>query len=332
MIDTRSQPRAVARAAPRREERDVERRVAALADRQDGLVARRQLLALGMGPGAIAHRLRTGRLVEAHRGVYGLGHLPRADRPRLRAALLAVGDDAVVSHRSAAAWWALAPDAPPVHVTAAGRRGRTRSGIVVHTCDRLEAASIRTHRGVPVTAPARTIVDFAVIAAEAEIERAVAEAQVLRLLTMPDLEAAVAARPRHRGAALVRRLIDAGAPPTRSELERRLRRLVRDAGLPMPEMNHRVAPFTLDACWIAESVAVETDGWAAHGHRRAFERDRDRDAHLAALGFVVLRVTWRQLRDEPILVAARLAQVLARRRPPTAYSRAGERRPGGSAG
>jgi very-short-patch-repair endonuclease len=70
----------------------------------------------------------------------------------------------------------------------------------------------------------------------------------------------------------------------------------------------------VDFAWAAERLIVETDGWAAHGHRAGFERDRERDAELAAAGWLVLRFTWRQLRERPMWVAGRVAQALAQRR------------------
>ncbi len=277
------------------------------------MVTRAQLLVAGLTAREIDRRVDAGRLMVLRRGTYAVGHTALGIRGHARAALLACGPGAALSHRTAASWWGLAAVDAIVDVTVGGAARRSTSGIRVHRTATLDAVDLRRRDGVRLTAPARTIVDFAAAATEAEVDHAIAEAQVSRLLRIPELDAAVAARPRHRGAALVRRLLDAGAPPTRSELERRLRALVRDAGLPAPEINHPVGRFEADAVWLDAQVVVETDGWAAHGHRRAFERDRARDAELAALGYVVVRFTWRQLRDEPVRVASRLAQVLARR-------------------
>jgi very-short-patch-repair endonuclease len=101
--------------------------------------------------------------------------------------------------------------------------------------------------------------------------------------------------------------------PTRNEIERRLARLIRRAGLPRPRFNALLCGYEVDALWEAERLVVETDGWDAHGHRAAFERDRARDADLTARGYAVLRFTWRQIVDRPDLVAARIAAALARR-------------------
>ena len=110
----------------------------------------------------------------------------------------------------------------------------------------------------------------------------------------------------------MRALLDT-TEPTRTAIERRLVRIVRQAGLPRPKYNAPLHGYEVDALWEAERVVVETDGWAAHGHRTAFERDRAKDADLTSQGYAVLRFTWRQIIDRPDVVAARIAAALARR-------------------
>jgi very-short-patch-repair endonuclease len=124
----------------------------------------------------------------------------------------------------------------------------------------------------------------------------VEEAQVLRLVTRDEL------RPDLRGTDEPRF--------TRSEAERRLVTLVRSARLPVPSTNTRVAGLEVDALWPSHRLIVEVDGFAYHGNRAAFERDRRRDAALTAAGYRVVRVTWRQLTDEPHAVVALLARLL----------------------
>jgi very-short-patch-repair endonuclease len=132
------------------------------------------------------------------------------------------------------------------------------------------------------------------------------EALVRNLVTHEELEAA-------------RLLAPAEAAPTRSTLERRFLSVMRQAGLPRPRVNHTIGPYEVDFAWLDQRVLVEVDGWAAHGHRLAFERDRARDAELAAMGYVVLRFTWRQVRDNPLLVAAQVARALAHRTTATSH-------------
>ena len=266
-----------------------------LATAQDGVVAREQLLARGVSEHAIDHRVRTGRFVPLFRGVYALGHAALPDTGRIRAALLAAGPGAVASHRTAAALQRLIPSMPPfVEVTVAGSARRPRPMLVIHRTRHAPAAV--TVAGLPVTAPLRTLADLA----PAERGRACAEALVRNLVTEGELESA-------------RLLPPLAAAPTRSELEQRFLRLVWRSRLPRPRVNGTIGPYEVDFAWPAPRVLVEVDGFRAHGHRFAFERDRARDAELVALGYVVLRFTWRQIVHEPLVVAARVAQALALR-------------------
>jgi very-short-patch-repair endonuclease len=289
------------------QERQFDVEIARMAERRGGVVTRPELLALGLSAAAIGRRLAAGRLHLLHRGVYAVGHEALTWHARAHAALLAVGDDSGLSHASAAiAYRTIRNEGQDLEVTVKGRARRSRPGLRVHTSSVLE---VRTLDGLRVTTPARTLLD---LAAREDVSRPLAEAQVLRLVTVPDLWAELKRSPHHHGAAALARLIDTTAP-TRSELERRLSEIIRRAGLPMPRFNARVGRYEVDALWERERVVVETDGWAAHGHRAAFERDRAKDAELLARGYVVLRFTWRQVMDEPLLVVTRIAQVLAAR-------------------
>ena len=137
--------------------------IAWFAARQHGLAAYRQLVGAGVGRGAIAHRVRTRRLISVHRGVYAVGHLHRSNAVRWMAAVLACGDGTLLSHTSALALWDLRPSsAARTHVTVRGRAGRKpREQIVVHRSTLLPAEEIATHRDIPVTSVARTLLDVA---------------------------------------------------------------------------------------------------------------------------------------------------------------------------
>jgi very-short-patch-repair endonuclease len=268
------------------------------------VVSRVQLRELGMSTDSIDRRLAASRLIVVHRGVCAVGHAALSPRGRSVAALLAIGPDAVISHRSAAAMWRLLEPAPGVDVSVP-RKLRSRQGVTVHCHPPHQPEDLRIRDGIPVTAPLRTLADLAATANADDLERAIAEAQVLRLVTPGELATAA---PR-----LARLAGDARAAPTRSQLERAMLRIVEEARLPRPLVNARVGRYEVDFLWPAERLVAETDGWAAHGHRAAFERDRSRDAELQALGYAVLRFTWRQVADRPLLVAARLAQLVTAR-------------------
>lgn len=274
-----------------------------LAVRRHGVVTAADLAAAGLVRRAVSRRVAQGRLRRLHRGVFLVGPL-EGPRTREMAAVLAVGHDAAVSHRSAAALWEiLPPTSEPVDVTVTRGHPRDRRGIRVH---RTRTLSRSLNAGVPVTTPLRTLVDLAAASVDArELERAVEEAQVRRLVTRRDLEA--------QGNRFASAL-DHEPSLTRSEAERRLLALIRAARLPPPRTNVRVAGYEVDFMWPEHGLVVEVDGFAFHSTRAAFERDRARDRALLAAGYVVLRITWRQLVREPELVVAELAAALVRQR------------------
>ena len=285
----------------------VDALIARLASRQDGVVARWQLLAAGVSREEISHRLRTGRLHLLHRGVYAVGHLALTERARCVAAVLACGDGAVLSHASAAAVWELLPYGP-VEVTVPRARRARHPGITAHRTDDLPPSDVRRRGNLLVTAPGRTILDLAATAPAHDLERALNEALVRRLVHPDALLARALGRP---GARAIHSLLADGPAPTRSQAERKLLELVRRAGVERPRTNVRIGAHEVDALWRHQRVVVEVDGYAFHAGRAAFERDRRRDAELQAAGYRVIRVTWRQLADRPETVVAQLAAVLA---------------------
>jgi Protein of unknown function (DUF559) len=105
---------------------------------------------------------------------------------------------------------------------------------------------------------------------------------------------------------------------TRNDFEERFLALIDEHGLPRPGLNADLALsgqfFEVDCLWRPEKLIVELDGWAAHGTRRAFERDRGRDRVLLAEGWRSTRVTWRQLEEESEAVVADLRLLLGRHR------------------
>jgi very-short-patch-repair endonuclease len=297
----------------------TDRVIAAIAGRQRGVVSRAQLLATGVESGAIERRIRAGRLHPVHRGVYLVGHPVMVQGAREVAALFACGAGAVVSHLSAANLLQLLPypaNPRPVDITVVGRQPARRRGIRVHRVSALDQRDVRRVGRVPATTVARTLLDLAAVLRTSQLERALAEAQVRRLVTERDLEDQLERNPRRPGTRALRRIVNKEGGPaiTRSEAERRMLRLVRAAELPAPQVNARLGRYEVDFLWRERRLVVEVDGYASHGTRRAFERDRERDATLAVAGYTVLRVTWRQLIGAPEAVVARLASALAVRR------------------
>jgi very-short-patch-repair endonuclease len=295
-----------------------DRAIAGIGAKQRALITRAQLSDLGLGPGAIEHALRRGRLHRVHQGVYSL--VPLAVLPDLArelAAVLACGDAALLSHRSAAATWGLRPSFNgDIHVTVIGKEtGRRRPGIRVHRVSELDPDDIRRYQGIPITSPARALLEVTPDLTDRQLERALDEALIKRLLSHAAIGAVLAAYPHRRGAARLRATADPGRPTTetRSDGEEALLGLIRRANLPPPEVNAKVGSYTADFLWREQKLIVELDGYDYHRGRAAFERDHQRDAEHQRMGYLVIRITGRQLRHrvEEVLVA--LATALARR-------------------
>jgi very-short-patch-repair endonuclease len=289
-------------------------RIARLATAQKGPISRRQLERAGLGRSSVGRRAGKGELHRVFRGIYLPGHEALAPLARESAALLAIGADAVLSHESAALAWGIIEDyTGDVHVTVVGRKLHCRAGLRVHRTS--ARPPIRRRHGLPVTSPAQTLLDLAAVKSR-HLEHALIEAHGARLVTADELAKAIKRAGRKPGTRVLRELIGANASGfTRSEAERRLRALLRAARLPEPRTNATILGFMVDCLWPAQRLVVEFDGYRFHGHRRAFEVDRRRDAALAAAGYVVIRITWLQLTREPYAVLATLAAALARRDP-----------------
>jgi very-short-patch-repair endonuclease len=272
------------------------------------VVALRQLLQLGLSPSGVRSRAARGELHRMHRGVYAVGAPRRGALTSAMAAVLACGPEAVLSHRSAAGLWGIRPDARPTHdVTVPGAR-QSRKGIVLHR-GHLHPADTTTLEAIPCTSVARTLLDLADAVDDRALSRAVEQAERNRIFDLAAVRDVLARGAGRSGAPRLRRAIaHHEETATRSELERRFLEVCEDAGLPQPQTNLWLEGMEVDFSWPAIRLVVETDGFDTHGSRQAFERDRARDQRLLAAGFRVMRVTWRQLRDDPDAVAERLRQ------------------------
>lgn len=293
----------------------VQHRLNDLVRRQHGVVTRPQLLELGFTAGGIRHRLTSGRFNRLHQGVYVVGPIiPR--HAREMAAVLACGPEALLGDRSAAVLWDLVPPpadpSVPVDVVRIGGSSRDRPGIRVRRVRCLEAADRAERDGIPVTSPARTLLDLAAVVGGRDLERAIARAERERLVERDQLEDLVARHGGRRGAPALRAVLErAGGPAlTRSEAEVRFLRLVRKARLPPPKTNARVGGYELDFLWREHGIAVEVDGYAFHSSRPRFEGDRRRAADLASRGIQVIPLTWKQIVEEGTATAVQVAQAL----------------------
>jgi predicted transcriptional regulator of viral defense system len=210
-----------------------------MAEKQHGLVTLSQIRALGLSGSAVRKRVERGRLHQLHKGVYAVGHSVLSREGWFMAAVLACEPCAVLSHRSAAELWGLQKGfAASIDVTAPNRRGRIPAGIDAHRDSSVVAADRTKLHQIPCTTVARTLLDLAGVVSAWELRKAVAEAEVLRLLDVPAVRALIRRSRGRRGVARLRLCIeelDPATKRTRSELERRFLRLCKRAGLPKPE-------------------------------------------------------------------------------------------------
>jgi very-short-patch-repair endonuclease len=286
--------------------------IARLAARQHGVVARWQLLPLGINRNAIDRRLADGRLWRVHRGVYAVGPL---DRNGYRmAAVLACGEGALLSHRDAAALWNLRPsNRTAIDVTVPGARRRRRRRIMVHGTGEIHPDDRAEVDGIPATSVARTLLDLAEVVSQEHLRRAYEAAERHELLDMRAVHELVGRSNGRRGLPALLALLEydpAEARESKSELESRFLDLVREAGLPLPQLNVLVEGFLVDAYWPQAQLVVELQSWEHHGHRQAFERDNSKLTRLQTAGLTALPFTDRQLRNERDWVVASLTATL----------------------
>ena len=285
-----------------------------LAQQQHGVVSSSQLRMAGVSHDIVERRVRAGLLQRIYHGVYLVGPVA-APLSREMAALLACGDNAVISHHTAASMWKIMPaqgPTDPIRVISAHSDHGRRRNICARRLRTLGADEVTMCDGIRVTTVERTLMDVAATATARDLERALAEAYARRLSTRAEI---LALLERHSGRPGVRRLHElvTGASPalTRSDAEERMLAHIRRVGLPSPRVNVRVHGYEVDFYWSRHKFVVEVDGFAYHSSAASFEGDRRRDSVLAAAGIRVMRVTWRQLTEEPEITLVRLAQALA---------------------
>ncbi|HET9444290.1 MAG TPA: DUF559 domain-containing protein [Acidimicrobiales bacterium] len=288
--------------------------VTRLAAGQFGLVTMDQCLAAGVRQSTLGGWVRRGWLVRVQPKVYRIAGAPVTFEQRLLAAVFAAGPRAAASHRAAAWLWGLVDDAPVEVVVPTGRSARLRSAVVHHTRDPIV---LSRRRGIPTTTPMRALVDLGAVEDDAgRIEEALDRGLVAGLYPVAAVEWELArlARPGRRGAGRLQQVLDRRAlddRPPDGLLEPRFARLLRRHGLPPAAFQHGVAwrgrRYRIDFAYPDRSIAIEVDGYEKRSTREAFQADTERQTALAALGWTVLRVTWRDVVRRPAYVAATVA-------------------------
>ena len=223
------------------------------------------------------------------------------------AAVLACGEGALLSHRSAVALHELlGGGGAGIDVTVPGRRGVSRPGLRVHRPACLSDADRAMVRGIPCTSVPRTLLDLAQVASPRILERACDQAEVLRVLDMNAVRELLVRRKGHPGVRRLRAVLETGhlgESIPRSALEERFLRLCRRSDLPPPEVNVWMTlggeETEVDFLWRRPRVVVEVDSFATHGTRQAFQRDHRRDQMLRLGGWEVVRFTWDDVTKDP---------------------------------
>jgi very-short-patch-repair endonuclease len=288
-------------------------RIARLAARQFGLVTRVQLLELGLGTGAIQHRINTGWLIPVYAGVYAVGYV-RSDPPaQAMAAVLACGQGACLSFSSAAFLWDITKRwfSPP-EVTVPGYR--SPQNVRVHRSRTLSRRDARHHRGIRMTSPARTVLDLTPRLSDRQLARAVNDARLNARLRPEHLAELIERNPNHAAVARLRPFAAITTGPTRSDFEDFFGVAARLYNLPSYEVNAIVQGMRVDVWFPTERVIVELDSWEFHQDRTAFQTDRERSNRAIFAGIPTVRLTWERLTEQMEEEMARLNQLLADRR------------------
>lgn len=257
--------------------------ISRIADRQHGRIAHGQLIAAGVDPDRIKRWRRDGRLRPLHLGVYAVGHAAPSPDGDLMAAVLACGEGAHASHASAGHALRILRDRPArPHVTVPTTAGRSRPGIVIHRVKALRVSDTGHSRGIPMTSPARVLLDLTPSLAPAELTRAGHEAWIHHGVTPADVEACIARNPTKKGARKLLRAL--GADATLSQLEDGFLALLARHRLPLPRTNIDHRGDKVDCHWPDRALTVELLSFRFHATRHAFEADvarRRRSDHLA---------------------------------------------------
>lgn len=281
--------------------RGATREIRELAERQHGVVARRQLLEMGIERGLIRARVDSGWLVPLHHGVFSLGHGRLTRQGEWMAAVLACGPGAVLSHGSAAHLWGIRGSRGPIEVTRLSGHRRPH-GVRLHQTRWLPPEQRVVEAGIPVISLERAMLDIAGGLDDRQLERTLVEADRSGRLRWAELRRMLNATTGRRGQGRLDRLVeevDPRAVETRSPAEVDFLALCRKAGFPLPQVNVWVEGQLVDFYWPSARVIVETDSYTYHGDRPAFERDHERTIALEAAGYTVHRPTYKMLTRNP---------------------------------
>jgi very-short-patch-repair endonuclease len=287
----------------------VERKLDRIGSSAHGVVTRCQLLDAGISDDEIRHRVHIGALIRVYRGVYRVGHRAPSVEARYLAAVKACGEAAVLSGLPAAWLFGLIRGLAPSPEVTVPRLHQVK-GVNVRRSRWVESMRFRR---TPVTTVPRTLVDIAADLPEDELAKACHEAGVRFGTTPRQVESVLARRPRTRGAAKLRRIISGDSPILLSRLEKRFRKLLRQAGLPLPQTNRPAGGHYVDCRWPDHKLTVELDSYRFHNSRHAWEQDRRREREAYSRGDQFRRYVWGDVFENPRQALAELTVLLSPR-------------------
>jgi very-short-patch-repair endonuclease len=295
--------------------------IGVLADLQHGVVATWQLVALGFSYDQVHDRVVAGHLHRVHRGVYSVGRRKLTREGRWMGAVLACGEDAVLSHRAAIALWGLRPaGGGAIDVTDPTRRRTGHRGVRIHSTRCLEAQDRAMKNGIPVTTVHRTILDFAETAPVQQVRLAIEMADRRELYDDRTMQSLLARSRGRKGikpvTAVLHEMRGQATPMTRSELENRFLAGLRERGYPEPQADVLIEGELVDFVWSAQRLVVEVDGYLWHRTRKDFESNRRRDTKLQLAGYRVMRPTDRRIEHDLDALLDDVDRMLAAGRPP----------------
>lgn len=300
---------ASSRIGPRHGARDATTVAAELSKRQFGAVARRQLLAAGIGRRQVQSWLDRGLLHGRYSGVYAWGREKLAVEGQLAAALLYAGVGAALGDLTALWWRKLLGHRPArIHIDAPGGRA-SRADIVIRHPRRVQR---ELHRGLPVTPLPQALLAASAHLSHQALRLVLARAEFERQLSPAELDRALG--PGRPGTRALRAAMGAHLPQLahcENGLERRYLLLCEASGLELPEVNVRVGRRRPDMLWRERRLVVELDGERAHSTPAQLAADAERQRELEARGLRVVRFSRPEVVGEPAQVMARTRAGLA---------------------
>jgi very-short-patch-repair endonuclease len=269
---------------------------------QDGVFTLEQARRAGLDRQAVYRRVRSGKWRRCAPGVYFVNDRPFTDAARVRATVWSYGKHAAASGLAAAWWLRLTKFAPEVVEVTVPRdsNGRVHPGSRVRRRD-LASADIVERLRLRVTALPLTVVEAA---ARRGGGAKLMDSALQRHVELRDLWKAHLRNKGRYGSPAARRLLQAASDGARSEAERLLVTLLREAGITGWRTNYRVSGYKVDVAFPAAKVAIETDGWAFHSDQEDFQQDRERQNNITLVGWQVMRFTWLDLVEYPQRVIA----------------------------